>query len=190
MLGSCPVNSFAQGRGAASNGSDVSIDPRSAEIHRVIDRSTGYFASGEANFKDGNFEKARREYDRSIDIVLESGIDVRSDARLQQHYQALVDNVFRRQMTLLSAMPSPANIVANNNVAINDNPQQPAPKTSPSTQNQTDKQAQDRGFGQQTFTPSPLDELAKKKRPRALAKPRSKRQWLPPSSTSTSNRTR
>ncbi|MEP7341473.1 MAG: transglycosylase SLT domain-containing protein [Acidobacteriota bacterium] len=153
--------SFAQGRGAASNGSDVSLDPRSAEIHRVIDRSTGYFASGEANFKDGNFDKARREYDRSIDIVLESGIDVRSDARLQQHYQALVDNVFRRQMTLLSAMPSPANNAANNNVAINDNPQQPAPKTSPSTQNPTDKQTQDRGFGQQTFTPSPLDELTK-----------------------------
>lgn len=153
------ISSLAQGRGAASNGNDSSIDPRSAEIQRVIDRSTGYFASGEANFKDGNFDKARREYDRSIDLVLESGIDVRSDARLQQHYQALVDNVFRRQMTLLSAMPSATPAQGNNNVAINNASQQTAQQTPPPTQ--TDKQAQDRGFGQQTFTPSPLDELTK-----------------------------
>jgi membrane-bound lytic murein transglycosylase D len=159
------LSSFAQGRGAASNGNDISIDPRSAEIQRVIDRSTGYFASGEANFRDGNFDKARREYDRAIDIVLESGIDVRGDSRLQQHYQALVDNVFRRQMTLLSAVPQ----AANHNVAINDNPQQGGAQPPPSAQAQADKQTdkqgekqtQDRGFGQQTFTPSPLDELTK-----------------------------
>lgn len=151
------LTALAQGRGAASNGNDISIDPRSAEIQRVIERSSGYFHSGEANFKDGNFDKARREYDRAIDIVLESGIDVRSDARLQQHYQALVDSVFRRQMTLLSAAP----VTATNTVAVADDPQQPAQQKTSSTQNQTDKQTQDRGFGQQTFAPSPLDELAK-----------------------------
>lgn len=152
------ISSFAQGRGAASNGTDISIDPRSAEIQRVIERSTGFFHSGEANFKDGNFDKARREYDRAIDIVLESGIDVRSDARLQQHYQALVDNVFRRQMTLLSAAPA-APPAATNEVASNDL-QQPA-STQNSSDKQPEKQTSDRGFGQQTFTPSPLDELAK-----------------------------
>lgn len=153
------ISSFAQGRGAASNGNDNSVDPRSAEIQRVIERSSGYFHSGEANFKDGNFDKARREYDRSIDIVLESGIDVRSDARLQQHYQALVDNVFRRQMTLLSAVSSNAA-----NVAVSEDLQQPANQQASSAQNQQDKQDKqtgDRGFGQQAFAPSPLDELTK-----------------------------
>jgi len=151
------LTAFAQGRGAASNGNEISIDPRSAEIQRVIDRSTGYFASGEANFKDGNFDKARREYDRALDIVLESGIDVRTDTRLQQHYQALVDSVFRRQMTLLSAAPA----AVTNNVAVADDPQQSSQQKTSSTQTQSDKQTQDRGFGQQTFAPSPLDELAK-----------------------------
>jgi membrane-bound lytic murein transglycosylase D len=162
------ISSFAQGRGAVSNGNDFPIDPRNAEIQRVMERSSGYFHSGEANFKDGNFDKARREYDRAIDIVLESGIDVRSDARLQQHYQALVDNVFRRQMTLLSAAPATSSVVA-----TAEELQQPASQTPSSTQNPSDKQAGkqadkqidkqtgDRGFGQQTFAPSPLDELAK-----------------------------
>ena len=153
------IDTYAQGRGASSNGTDIVIDHRSTEIQRVIDRSTSYFQSAEINFKDGNFEKARREYDRALDIVLESGIDVRSDARLQQHYQALVDNVFRRQMTLLSAMPS-----TNTTVAFSEElqqTQQPGSKN-PQDKEKKDQQPTDRGgFGQQTFTPSPLDELTK-----------------------------
>lgn len=153
------IDSYAQGRGASSNGTDLTVDHRSTEIQRVIDRSTSLFQSAEGNFKDGNFEKARREYDRALDIVLESGIDVRSDSRLQQHYQALVDNVFRRQMTLLTAMPS-----TNNAIAFSEELQQ---TQQPASKNQQDKEKKDQqpadrgGFGQQTFTPSPLDELAK-----------------------------
>src|SRR5574341_2614294 len=76
----------AQTRGVAA---EIPADgsPRNLEIQRVIDRSNSYFQSAEVNFKDGNFDKARREYDKSVDIVLESGVDVRSDGRLQQHYQ-------------------------------------------------------------------------------------------------------
>lgn len=155
------ISSVAQGRGAASNGNEFSIDPRSAEIQRVIERSTGYFHSGEANFKDGNFDKARREYDRAIDIVLESGIDVRSDSRLQQHYQSLVDNVFRRQMTLLSAAPATTNVVATAEDLQTQTPSLAQTPSDKSADKQIDKQTGDRGFGQQTFAPSPLDELAK-----------------------------
>lgn len=153
------ITSFAQGRGAASNGNENTFDHRNAEIQRVIDRSTGYFQSAEANFKDGNFEKARREYDRALDTVLESGIDVRTDARLQQHYQTLVDNVFRRQMTLLTALPATKSAAA-----FSEELQQPASQKSQDKEKKEnpDQQAADRGgFGQQTFTPSPLDELAK-----------------------------
>lgn len=156
------IDSYAQGRGASSNGTDLTIDHRSTEIQRVIDRSTNYFQSAEVNFKDGNFEKARREYDRALDIVLESGIDVRSDSRLQQHYQALVDNVFRRQMTLLTAMPA-----TNTAVAFSEELQQTGQTGQAGQKSQSDKEKKDQqpadrgGFGQQTFTPSPLDELAK-----------------------------
>lgn len=158
------LTSYAQTRGASSNGNDFSIDPRNAEIQRVIERSSGYFHSGEANFKDGNFDKARRDYDRAIDIVLESGIDVRSDARLQQHYQALVDNVFRRQMTLLSAAPAASNVVATVEDLQQSPTQNPSSKetsTGKQADKKSEKQTEDRGFGQQTFAPSPLDELAK-----------------------------
>lgn len=149
----------AQGQVAVStnNNSPIESTHRGAEVQRVIERSNGYFQSGEVNFKDGNFDRARREYDRAVDIVLESGLDVRSDTRLQQHYQALVDHIFQRQMTLMTSTPA----VSTQDVAVKTGgPQEPAAPQNPQPK-PSGKPNTDRGFGQQTFTPSPLDELAK-----------------------------
>jgi membrane-bound lytic murein transglycosylase D len=142
----------AQGRGA-SNGSEIPADVaiRNQEIQRVIERSNSFFQSAEINYKENNIERARREYDRALDVVLESGVDVRSDARLLRYYQGLVDQIFQRQMTLLS--PSSANVTR---VAVNQEPQQ-----NDGAQAQGD--GSDRGFGQQVYTPSPLDDLTKLK---------------------------
>ncbi len=143
---------YAQGRSANP---DITAEqsPRNQEIQRVIERSNGYFQSAEVSFKDGNFDKARREYDRAVDTVLESGIDVRSDARLQQHYQNLVERIFQRQMTLMAGPTGPAvSDVAQNG----DNP----PQSGAANKTQ-DRPSSDRGFGQQVYEPSPLDELTK-----------------------------
>lgn len=149
-------STFAQTRGAVSNIADtpVGLSHRNQEIQRVIERSNSYFQSAEADFKDGNFDKARREYDKAVDIVLEAGIDVRSDARLQQHYQNLVEHIFQRQMTLMvvGPAPTPSDLAQNNEFSQ----QEPA-----AASKAQDKQAVDRGFGQQTYTPSPLDDLTK-----------------------------
>ncbi len=151
LLHTSPV--YAQGRGVNS---DIPAEQsqRNQEIQRVIERSNSYFQSGEVNFKDGNFDKARREYDKAIDIVLEAGVDVRSDARLQQHYQGLVEHIFQRQMTLMVAAPGgPTTDVAQNS---GDGQQESA-----NTNKTQERQGPDRGFGQQTYTPSPLDNLTK-----------------------------
>ncbi|MCI0337743.1 MAG: LysM peptidoglycan-binding domain-containing protein [Acidobacteria bacterium] len=160
LITSLISSAFAQGRGAASNNSEIpaEIAIRNLEIQRVIERSGGYFQSAEVNFKDGNFDKARREYDRAIDIVLESGLDVRSDSRLLQHYQGLVDQIFQRQMTLLSFAATPTMQAVSNR----DNRQE-IQQQNLLAQSQQDKAGSDRGFGQQVYTPSPLDDLSKLK---------------------------
>ncbi len=143
---------YAQGRGANT---DIAAEQshRNLEIQRVIERSNAYFQSAEISFKDGNFDRARREYDRAVDTVLEAGIDVRTDARLQQHYQNLVERIFQRQMTLMAGPSGPAvSDVAQNG----DNSQQ-----SGAANKAQDRPSSDRGFGQQVFEPSPLDELTK-----------------------------
>lgn len=151
----------AQGRGSGvsgpANGNEIPTDVvlRNQEIQRVIERSNSFFQSAEINFKENNIERARREYDRALDIVLESGIDVRSDARLLRYYQNLVDQIFQRQMSLLSPAPASGTRLASNQGNNQDQQQ--------NTQAQGEKSGPDRGFGQQIYTPSPLDDLTKLK---------------------------
>lgn len=144
---------YAQGRGSNT---DITAEQshRNLEIQRVIERSNSSFQAAEASFKDGNFDKARREYDRAVDTVLEAGIDVRSDSRLQQHYQSLVERIFQRQMTLMAGTSGPAvSDVAQNNGGNS--------AQSGDANKSQDKQNSDRGFGQQAYEPSPLDNLTK-----------------------------
>src|SRR5215468_2010329 len=144
---------YAQGRGVNPD-TQAEQSHRSQEIQRVIERSNSYFQSAEVNFKDGNFDRARREYDRAVDIVLEAGIDVRSDSRLHQHYQNLIERIFQRQMTLMAGPVAPAaSDVAQNNGGA-------SPQSGDANKSQ-DKQSSDRGFGQQVYEPSPLDNLTK-----------------------------
>jgi membrane-bound lytic murein transglycosylase D len=144
---------YAQGR-SANTDINAEQSPRSQEIQRVIERSNISFQAAEASFRDGNFDRARREYDRAVDIVLEAGIDVRSDSRLQQHYQNLVERIFQRQMTLMAGTSA----TAASNLAQNKS--ENSAQAADSTKAQ-EKQSPDRGFGQQAFEPSPLDNLTK-----------------------------
>lgn len=133
----------APGKRAIGNQTSDSSLPLSG-IQRIIENSTLHFQSAEANFRNGNFDRARRDYDRALDAILESGVDIRSDARLQQHYQGLIDQIYQRQMTLMVVAPASSGAIS------------PADST-----NSANNANNDKGFGQQPFTPSPLDELTK-----------------------------
>ncbi len=80
---------------------------RANKIQLTIERSEDSFQKGEEFFKAGEYSQARRSYDRAIDLVLEAGIDVRSDARLKQQYQRLLDQINQRQTTLSKQLPTP-----------------------------------------------------------------------------------
>jgi membrane-bound lytic murein transglycosylase D len=73
----------------------------------TIERSEESFQKGEEFFKAGEYAQARRHYDRAIELILEAGIDIRSDARLKQHYQRLLDQINQRQATLAKQLPTP-----------------------------------------------------------------------------------
>lgn len=126
-------------------------------VQRVIETSTLHFQTGESNFKDGDYNRARREYDRAVDVILESGIDIRSASALRQYYTSLIEKIHQRQMTLVAAAApndSAETARAGDPVAVSD------------SHYKDDKDGKDhkdpgRGFGTQAFTPSPLDELAR-----------------------------
>jgi len=128
---------------------DVERDnPRVLQIMETAER---HYKLGELNLKDKNMDAARAEFDKAVDSVLESGMDVRSNPKLQTFYLQLVERVYRMEV----AMPP---------VPAQTGGQQPAQFIAASTNATNDVAAvvQQPGFlREQKFEPSPLDELSR-----------------------------
>ena len=112
----------------------------------MIAKAEDHFRKGKLNLEDNRREQARDEFDRAVDAILESGMDVRASQRLQVFYLELVERIYREEVP---SNPLPA---ANTSQLVAQNTQ-----TTPA---QTPK-PQQIGFLDQKFEPSPLDELSK-----------------------------
>lgn len=115
------------------------------KIQLTIERSEDSFQKGEEFFRAGEYSQARRSYDRAIEIMLESGIDIRSDARLKQQYQRLLDQINQRQAILSKQLPAPLPLSAEAKDELTDAQAAHLAKQNPLPQNGA----------------SPLDEIAK-----------------------------
>jgi membrane-bound lytic murein transglycosylase D len=62
-------------------------------VAELIAQSDGHFAAGQKELTLGHLERARGEFDRSLDILLESAEGARADARLREHFDRLVDRI-------------------------------------------------------------------------------------------------
>ncbi len=118
-------------------------DPR---VQQIIARAEEQFRLGELNLRDNKREAARQKFDKAVDTVLESGMDVRSNPRLQKFYLELVERVYRVEVPTPGVPATQAAGAQFVEVAQ----QGSAPALPPQV-----------GFSDQKFEPSPLDELSK-----------------------------
>jgi membrane-bound lytic murein transglycosylase D len=118
-------------------------DPR---VSQIITKAEDHFRKGKLNLEDNKREQARDEFDKAIDTILESGLDIRANQRLQTFYFEIVERIYREEVPLVNPAPqmAPTQLVALNN--------------KPQTQTNEPPQI---GFREQRFEPSPLDELSK-----------------------------
>jgi membrane-bound lytic murein transglycosylase D len=153
----------AQGLSASSLRSTTpnDIDRDAGRVQAIIDQAENHYKLGELNLKDRNLDAARTEFDKSVDAVLESGMDVRANPKLQNYYLQLVERIYRMEVPTQQA---PAQAVIASNTA------QPQQMTQPdgtqfvaaNTTNDAATPQQATGFlRDQRFEPSPLDELSK-----------------------------
>jgi membrane-bound lytic murein transglycosylase D len=77
----------------------VPSPPPSDPIATLIANSQGHFESGERELRVGHLESARAEFDRAVDILLESPYGARTDARLREHFDRLVDRINAYEVT-------------------------------------------------------------------------------------------
>jgi membrane-bound lytic murein transglycosylase D len=71
-------------------------------IATLIQSSRGHFEIGERELKMGHLERARGEFDRAVDVLLESPYGARTDARLREHFDRLIDRISAYEMTALA----------------------------------------------------------------------------------------
>src|SRR6266536_678011 len=128
-------------------------DPR---VDQIIERANDHFRKGKLNLEDNKREQARDEFDKAVDEILISGIDVRASQRLQTFYLELVEKVYREEVPLVQQAPQPQQ---------NATPVIAQGSANPKAETENVAKAQPKqpqiGFRQQGFDPSPLDPLSK-----------------------------
>lgn len=76
--------------------------PAPDPIAVLIASSQGHFEAGERELKMGHLDRARKEFDRAVDVLLESPYGARTDARLREHFDRLVDRINAHEVTALA----------------------------------------------------------------------------------------
>jgi membrane-bound lytic murein transglycosylase D len=76
--------------------------PAADPIADLIALSESHFAAGERELKLGHLDRARSEFDRAVDVLLESPLGARSDVRLRAHFDRLVDRINAHEVTALA----------------------------------------------------------------------------------------
>jgi membrane-bound lytic murein transglycosylase D len=71
-------------------------------ITTLIATSQRHFESGEREFKAGHLDKARQEFDQSVEVLLQSPYGARTDARMREHFDRLIDRVNAYEVTALA----------------------------------------------------------------------------------------
>ena len=79
----------------------VAVPPPPDPIASLIATSQSHFETGERELNVGHLERARAEFDRAVDILLESPYGARTDARLREHFDQLVDRINAYEVTAL-----------------------------------------------------------------------------------------
>ncbi|RPI53516.1 MAG: LysM peptidoglycan-binding domain-containing protein [Acidobacteria bacterium] len=74
------------------------VDP----VADLIAESQKHFTAGEKELALGHLEQARASFDLSIDVLLKSAYGARSEARIRQHFDQLVERISAHELTALS----------------------------------------------------------------------------------------
>jgi membrane-bound lytic murein transglycosylase D len=97
--------------------------PPTAEQQRVrvlIEQVETAYARGDADYRKGMLSEAKAEFDRAVDLMLSSGIDIRNNPQLQEEFDRIVDQVNALEMDALKqgngfvpkVEPTPADVAS------------------------------------------------------------------------------
>src|SRR5438445_13145033 len=94
--------------GSSAREIPTEVQKTDTRVDQVIERANDHFRKGKLNLEDNKREQARDEFDKAVDEILMSGLDVRASQRLQTFYLELVEKVYREEVPLIQAAPQNA----------------------------------------------------------------------------------
>lgn len=74
---------------------------RQQKIQQLIERVNKAYAAGDADYRRGRLPEAKVEFDRAVDLMLTSGMDINSDPVLKDEFERIVDQVNGLEMEAL-----------------------------------------------------------------------------------------
>src|SRR5712692_716444 len=95
----------AQPGGSSAREIQTEVQKTDPRVDQIIERANDHFRKGKLNLEDNKREQARDEFDKAVDEILMSGLDVRGSQRLQTFYLELVEKVYREEVKLIKAKP-------------------------------------------------------------------------------------
>ncbi|HEY1897642.1 MAG TPA: transglycosylase SLT domain-containing protein [Terracidiphilus sp.] len=98
-------------------------------VQQIIDQVEKAYANGEAAYRKGHLPEAKAEFDRAIDLMLTGGLDIKSEPRLQDEFDRIVDQVNSLEMDALklgngftpNVEPSPADVASDVTFTVDPN---------------------------------------------------------------------
>jgi len=93
---------------------------RDRSVQQLIDQVETAYANGEAAYRKGHLTEAKGEFDRAVDLLLTTGLDIKSEPRLQDEFDHIVDQVNSLEMEALKmgngftpkVEPTPADVAS------------------------------------------------------------------------------
>ncbi len=89
-------------------------------MQKLIAQVEKAYSAGQEDYRKGNLVEAKTQFDRAVDLMLTSGIDIKSDPQLQDEFDRIVDKVNGLEMEALKegngfapkVEPSPADVAS------------------------------------------------------------------------------
>jgi len=96
------------------------VNPQQEKIQALIAQVEKAYSQGEANYKRGQLPEAKANFDRAVDLMLTSGIDVKASPQLQDEFDRIIDAVNALEMEALKqgngfapkTEPTPADVAS------------------------------------------------------------------------------
>src|SRR5687768_7363258 len=84
----------------------IIVESAPAPVHDpvgdLISESQRHFIAGERELALGHLEQAKSSFDRAIDLLLQSPYGARSEARIREHFDRLVQQISAHEITALA----------------------------------------------------------------------------------------